>query len=674
MPTLRRFAIVFFCFLACSSSLFGQQINITGTVKNAAGKPLAGAMVSIVSAGKSAVTDSTGVYAIVSGSTAVLHPSSSSPCATGRITLANGVLRFSVVNARERVRLELFDCHGRLAASLLDRDLSKGEYRISLLAGAQVPLSSQVYFLKAAVGFAATVIPMPFTNGAKPCTGFSQPAGSRTAALDKIAALVDSMLAGSVGYTTASLSIDSYTGVYDFVLSRTVPDGQAVVVQTSQAGDRLALKPALAFAADDGSAMPTITVDTSQKYQTILGFGAAFTEAAVYCMSNIGPGPRKEIMDLFFNPYTGAGFTMGRTQIGSSDFSVAPYFYDNTANDFSLNDFSIVHDQQWMIPMIQQAKSVPGADIKIFAAPWSPPPWMKSTNNWLHGTLLSNCYAAFGLYLCKYVEEMNRNGVDIWAITMQNEPAFDSPWYPSCTYTAQQERTLLHDNLGPQLQAEGLLNKVKVMIWDHNKDLLNAWGNTIIGDTAAGKYALGAAYHWYSGDMFDSLTAFHNSYASKLLVETEVAEPFKGYNADGSYKVDWGQAEREGHDLIGDMNHWSNGWNEWNLCVDENGGPGWTGSVGNAPIMTNQAQKTYFVNPHYYTIAHFSRYVRPGAMRVGFTSTASTLESTAFLNANGTIVVVVMNRGAAAVNFKLKLGSQIVKPSIPAHSFITMIF
>ncbi|HMD67888.1 MAG TPA: hypothetical protein VKF42_03350, partial [Chitinivibrionales bacterium] len=265
MRPVRLVSISVYLFIA-SSSLFGQQINITGTVKNAAGKPLAGAMVSVVSAGKSAVTDTTGAYAIVSGSTAVLHSSSSSLCATGRITLASGMLRFAVVNARERVCLELFDCRGRLAASILDRDLSKGEYRISLLAGPQVPLSSQVYFLKASVGFAATVIPVPLSAGVRPRTGGMPPVGSRTAPLDKIAASVDSILAGSVGYTTAGRSIDTYTGVFDFVLSKIVPDGQAMVVQTSQAGDRLALKPALAFAPDDGSAMSTMTVDTSQKY------------------------------------------------------------------------------------------------------------------------------------------------------------------------------------------------------------------------------------------------------------------------------------------------------------------------------------------------------------------------------------------------------------------------
>jgi len=675
MSALSRTRYAFSCFLILSSTLYAQQITITGTVKDASGTGIAGAMVSVIAAGKSAVTDSSGAYSIVTGATAALPQKPGHGPMMSFLT--GNVLNFTVSGKMEHVNVGMYDVSGRKIISLVDKWLDRGSYQMSPLSGFS-RLASQLYFLKVGIGDASAVFKMPVVDGTMAIHGqaVNQNNNPVSTGLAKSSAMVDSMLAGSVGYNTASLAIDNYIGTYDFVLDKTVPAGSVYLVQTSQAGDRLSVKTPLVFAADDGSTMPTISIDTTQKFQTIIGFGAAFTEAAVWSMNDIGPAPRKEIMDLFFNPFTGAGFTMGRTQIGSSDFSVGPYFYDTTANDFSMNNFSLLHDQQWMIPMIKQAKAVPGANIKIFAAPWSPPPWMKTTNNWLHGSLLTNCYAAFALYLCRYVEQMNQNGIDLWGITMQNEPAFDSPWYPSCSYTSQQEKTLLRDNFGPQLRAEGLLGKVNVMIWDHNKDLLNSWGNTIIGDTMSGKYAFGAAYHWYSGDMFDSLVAFHDKYPGKILVETEVAEPFKGYNADGTYKVDWGQAEREGHDLIGDMNHWGNGWNEWNLCVDDSGGPGWTGSVGSAPVIMNRNSKTYIVQPHYYMIAHFSKYVRPGAVRIGYlaTSIPANVEFTAFRNGNGSVAVVIMNRTVAAVSIKLKQGTQIVKPSVPAHSFITMVF
>ena len=673
MSPFSRVLCGFFCLCFLSFTL-KAQINITGTVKDAGGKGIAGAMVSVIAAGKSAVTDANGAYSIVVGTTAAL------PRVTGSVAaqpcLRGNALCFGVVNPSERVRIELYDLAGRRVKSLLDKNLIRGDYQINPVTGA---LSSRLYFMKVQIGANAAVLKMPLVYGgmSRPGQLVKQYNGNPGNGFAKASAVVDSMLAGSVGYNTAGRTIDNYTGVYDFVLDKTVVPGNVLVVQTSQAGDRLAIKPALTFAADDGSTMPTISVDTTQKFQTIFGYGAAFTETAVYNMSNIGPGPRKEIMDLFFNPYTGAGFTMGRTQIGACDFSVSAYFYDETANDFNLNNFSISHEQQWMIPMIKQAKAVPGADLKIFAAPWSPPPWMKTTNNWLHGSLRTDCYAAFGLYLSRYVQEMKNNGIDIWGITMQNEPEFDSPWYPSCSYTPQQERDFLKNYFGPQLVLDKVFPGIKVMIWDHNKDNLNTWGDVIIGgDTASAKYVGGAAYHWYSGDMFDRLVTFHGKYANRFLIETEVAEPFKGLNADGTFKTDWGQAERECHDLMGDMNNWSNGWNEWNLCCNETGGPGYTGSVGSAPIMTNLTNKTYFVQPHYYMIAHFSKYVRPGALRIGYSSSAipANFEFTSFRNSNGSIVVEVMNRSAAAVGFKVRQGTQIVKPSVPAHSFMTLVY
>jgi glucosylceramidase len=653
--------------------LFAQQINITGTVKDAGGKGIGGAMVSLLAAQKNVTTDAQGAFSIVAGTTAAA-PKLAGHMISGT-ALAGAVLCFSVTAAQSRVRVESYDLAGRRTALLLDRQFAPGNYRINPFTAR---MARGVRVLKIMIGEKCTVLKASIADTRRHAAPVANPdAGKTEFAFAKSSAAIDSMLAGAVGYNTARATVDSYTATCDFVLERTLPAGSVQMVQTSQAGDRLSVKTPLVFSADDGSTIPTITVDTAQKFQTIFGFGAAFTETAVYCMSNVGPGPRKEIMDLFFNPYTGAGFTMGRTQIGACDFSASAYFYDNTPNDFQLGDFNMDHEQQWMIPMIKQAKATPGADIKIFAAPWSPPPWMKTNNNWLSGKLRTDCYGAFALYLSKYVQTMKANGIDIWGITMQNEPEFDSPWYPSCTYTPQEQRDFLKGYFGPELKKDGLLDNIKVMIWDHNKDHLNTWGDVIIGnDTGSAKYVWGAAYHWYSGDMFDALVTFHNKYPSRFLIETEVAKPFLGTNPDGSFKFDWGQAEAEGHDLIGDMNNWSNGWNEWNLCADEKGGPGYTGSVGSAPIMTNLTNKTYFVQPHYYMMAHFTKYVRPGAVRIGYTASAipTNVEFTAFRNTNGTIAVVVMNRSANNVTIKLRQAGQIVKPVVPAHSFATLVY
>jgi glucosylceramidase len=452
----------------------------------------------------------------------------------------------------------------------------------------------------------------------------------------------------------------------------TVPT-TAKVVQSSKAGDKLTAKPDLTFTDDDGSTLPTVTIDPTQMMQRYIGFGGAFTETAAYSIAQMPADKRSVILNALFNPVTGAGFTLSRTQIGACDFSVAEYNYDNTAGDTALANFSIDHEKQWMIPMMKEAMAVPGASIKIYASPWSPPGWMKSTNSMLHGTLKKENYPAFALYLSKYVQEMAKNGIEIWGITMQNEPEFDSPWYPSCGYTATTELDFLKNYFGPQLEKDGL--KTKVMIHDHNTDHVATWANTILGDPVAAKYASGIAYHWYGTETFTNLDLVHNGFPNHFILETEAAEPFTT-----AWNTWTGIAEREAHSIMGACNHWANGWSEWNLVVDTNGGgPGYTGSQGQAPIMVDLkaadagAPPSVYYNPHLYYIGQFAKYIRPDAVRIAASYTG-TLEVTAARNVDGSTVVVVLNRGDAAAQIKIKQGAKIIKPTIEAHSIVDFIY
>jgi glucosylceramidase len=452
----------------------------------------------------------------------------------------------------------------------------------------------------------------------------------------------------------------------------TVPT-TAKVIQSSKAGDKLTPKADMTFTDDDGSTLPTITVDPTQMMQRYIGFGAAFTETAAYSIAQMPADKRGVILNALFNPTTGAGFTLSRTQIGACDFSVAEYNYDNTAGDTALANFSIDHEKQWMIPMMKEAMAVPGANIKIYASPWSPPGWMKSTGSMLHGTLKKENYPAFALYLSKYVQEMAKQGITIWGITMQNEPEFDSPWYPSCSYTAATELDFLKNYFGPQLEKDGL--KTKVMIHDHNSDHVATWANTILGDPVAAKYASGVAYHWYGTESFTNLDLVHNGFPNHFILETEAAEPYTP-----AWNTWTGIAEREAHSIMGACNHWANGRSEWNLVVDTNGGgPGYTGSVGQAPIMVDLkaadagTPPSVYYNPHLYYIGQFAKYIRPDAVRIASTYTG-TLEVTAARNVDGSTVVVVLNRNDAAAQIKIKQGTKIIKPTIEAHSIVNFVY
>jgi glucosylceramidase len=422
------------------------------------------------------------------------------------------------------------------------------------------------------------------------------------------------------------LGIDNTTGTYDLVLQKSVPAGQVQVIQTSQAGDVLALKPALTFADDDRSALPTLTVTPGTTYQSVVGFGAAFTETAVSNLCKIPAAKKNEVLNAFFNQFTGSGYTLCRTTINSCDFSIGTYSYDNTAGDYNLANFDMQHDMPWMIPSTKAAMPVPGSMFKLFGSPWAPPGWMKSTGQMLGGgDILPACFSAWALYSVKYINTMKDNGIPVWGVTVQNEPEY-SPSWEGCRYTPEQERDFVKNYLGPAFASNNL--SAKIMIWDHNKDRIAAWARVILGDADAAKYIWGTAYHRYAGDLFDSLTATHELFPQNPMIATECG-----------VRDSWSEAERMAHEIIGDLNHWSNGYLTWNLLTYFAGGPYHNrdnGCVG--PIVVDTTTGAVKYNSNYYYMTHFSRYLRPGAARIASTYSATGLEVTALKNTNGTRV------------------------------------
>jgi glucosylceramidase len=662
MTQKARFFGSIICVAGAFQFLLAQQINISGTVNDAGGKGIAGAIVSLIAAKKSAITDASGAYSIANGVSAVRIESSilserQSPFLKGT------ALCFSVVENASPVKIDLFTLLGAHVCTVFEKNLTRGDYRINPFAK-EVP--SQLYFLKVRIGDNSAVLATPLLPGVARSEAKETMAGSGMQhGRAKTTATVDSFLVGSVGYTTLSQTADTYVGTKNFTLQKTMAAGSVQIIQTSPTGDFLAVKSALAFAADDGSALPTVTVDSTQKYQSILGFGGAFTEAAVYNLNKIGTAKANQILNAYFNPYTGSGYTVCRNPIHSCDFSIGQYTYDDTANDLTLKYFSIKHESQWKIPAIRTAMSVPGANIKIFGSPWSPLAWMKSNNNMENGgTLKTTCYDVCALYIVKFVQAMADSGIPVWGLTMQNEPEATQTW-ESCIYNPQQERDFLKNNLGPKLAQNNL--DVKVMIWDHNKDHMVTWADTIFRDTAAAKYAWGTAFHWYSGDQFDNVAATHNSFPTKHLVATEQAWYLPNYS--------WSNGQMYAHDIIGDLNNWDEGWVDWNLVLDQNGLPRHDPNTGcAASVTTDFTRDSVIYNPAYFYIAQFSRYMRPGAVRLGCTSSSSTIEATTFRNTNGVTVVAVYNNSANAVAIKVKQGTQIVKATIPANALCDFIY
>jgi glucosylceramidase len=431
--------------------------------------------------------------------------------------------------------------------------------------------------------------------------------------------------------------------------------------------DRLTEKDPLAFQKQipDG---PSILVDPRRCFQTIEGFGGAFTDSAADTFYKMSPEMRGEILKAYFDRSAGNGYTLCRTHINSCDFALGNYAYTEVPGDVELKHFSIEHDRRQLIPMIKEAARVANQPLKLLASPWSPPAWMKTNGQMNHGGKLKPEYRdAWARYYVRYVQEYEREGLPIWGLTVQNEPLAVQMW-ESCIYTGEEERDFVRDYLGPTLEKAGLLNRIKLMIWDHNRDLLYERAKVVYDDPAAARYVWGAAFHWYVGDHFENVQLTHDAYPDKQLLFSE------GSQEGGPHYDEWEVGERYGHSMLQDLNHWTTAWVDWNLLLDQRGGPNHRGNYCSAPIMADFQKGTLHYHSSYYYLGHVTRFVRPGAQRIISASTQDELETTAFLNPEGQISVVVMNRTKKSLDFALKYNNQAARTESPAHSISTFCF
>lgn len=441
--------------------------------------------------------------------------------------------------------------------------------------------------------------------------------------------------------------------------------GEVKVILSSIAGERLADKGTLPFIAEDNSKIPAITIDPSDTYQTIAGFGGAFTESAAYVLSKMTPDKRDEILKAYFSPQ-GSAYTLCRTHIGSCDFSLSSYSYDDVPADTNMTKFSIKHDKTWLIPLIKDAMAVPGASFKMLASPWSPPGWMKEYGTMIGGSkLILSFYPAWALYLSKYFQAYAQEGINFEYMTVQNEPWNDGRW-EGCFFFPEKEADFVANNLGPQFEKDGI--KTKILIYDHNKGGTSDYVSKVMANKKAAKYVWGAGVHWYGGDEIESVLLSHLTFPKVHIIATEACQE------GGPYIGDWGVGERYSHDILLDLNNWVEGWIDWNIVLDETGGPNHATNFCSAPILCDTVSNNIIYNPSYYIMAHYSKFMRPGAVKIGAESENTYLEATAVKNPDGTFAVVVLNRTEFPLAFKLKIGNRIVKPNSPARSILTLVF
>ncbi len=416
----------------------------------------------------------------------------------------------------------------------------------------------------------------------------------------------------------------------------------------------------------------TVFVDPSKTFQSIVGIGGALTDAVAETFYKLPKNKQQELLTAYYDKEKGIGYNLARTNIQSCDFSSGSYGYI-AEGDAALKTFSVKHDEQYRIPFIKQAIAAAGGKLTLFATPWSPPAFMKSNNDVLHGgTLLPKYYQSWANFYVKFIQTYEKAGVPIWGLSVENEPMATQSW-ESCVYTANEERDFIKNFLGPTLHKAGMADK-KLMAWDHNRDLVYQRASTVLEDPEAAKYVWGIAYHWYETwtggqPQFVNVDRVHEAFPNTHLMFTEgCVERF-----DYSKINDWSLGERYGNSMVNDFNAGTVGWTDWNILLDEKGGPNHVGNFCFAPIIADtKTGELHYTNCYYY-LGHFSKFVKPGAKRVASSSSRSGLQTTAFINPDGKLAVIVLNLSDKEIKYDLSIAGNAANASSLPHSISTLI-
>jgi glucosylceramidase len=411
----------------------------------------------------------------------------------------------------------------------------------------------------------------------------------------------------------------------------------------------------------------TIMLDPGKTFQTIVGFGGAITDAAAETFYKLPKAKQDELINAYFSLDQGIGYSLCRTHINSCDFSSESYAYA-PEGDKELKNFSIQHDMKFRIPLIKAALAKADGKMQMFASPWSPPSWMKDNNNMLHGGKLKPEFnQSWADYYVRFLQEYKNEGIKFWGMTIQNEPMAVQTW-ESCIYTAEEERDFVKTYLGPTL-AKSPFSNTKLIIWDHNRGLMYQRAKVVYDDPDASKYVWGTGFHWYTGDHFDNVKLHQEAFPDKNMLFTEgCVYPF---NYDSIHEWHWG--ETYGKSLINDLNNGAAGWVDWNILLDETGGPNHVSNFCYAPVIGNtKTGELIYMNSFYY-LGHFSKFIRPGAKRIACSSNDDDLLATSFLNPDGTIATVIQNSTKLAKEFFVWIDQKAIKTTSPANSIITVI-
>ena len=465
------------------------------------------------------------------------------------------------------------------------------------------------------------------------------------------------------------------------------------VYQSDQGGNKLANVPLKSVEKTSAE----FTLDANQTFQTIEGFGGAFTESSAYLLNQVSEKNRKEIIQSYFGD-EGARYSLCRTHINSSDFSLGHYAYDTIPGDTTLSSFSLREDEDDVIPFIQEAQEVSRNGFKIIASPWTAPPWMKDNDHWHGGKLKKEYYGTWAKYFSLYANEMEKRDIPIWAFTFENEPLGNNANWESMHYTPQEMMDFVKNHLHPTLKANQ--QDIHLLMYDQNKGKeLDEWAEVYLQDPEFEPYFYGTAVHWYNSTFSffpESLEKTHALNPQKPIIQTEAcidaekpvwkndAKYWTKYATDWGY--DWAKEEekylhpkyapvhRLAGDIIGSLNHWVTGWVDWNLVLDTMGGPNHAKNWCTAPVIVNPETDEVYYTPLYYIMSHFSRFIVPGAQRIDLKGSHHALQTVAVKNPDNSVVMVIFNPSEQDLSYAVYHNGTRTTNTISSQAIQTLVF
>nr|XP_040020713.1 lysosomal acid glucosylceramidase [Gasterosteus aculeatus aculeatus] len=460
------------------------------------------------------------------------------------------------------------------------------------------------------------------------------------------------------------------------------PLGQYSSYLSSMAGSRLEAGRGRVRVNGTGAGL-RLTVVPDQKYQKIRGFGGAMTDAAAINILSLSAGTQEQLLRQYFSP-EGIGYSVVRVPMASCDFSTRLYTYADTPGDYDLDNFTLApEDVKMKIPLLQRAQALSPRPLALLASAWSAPAWMKTNGaligkGSLRGRPGGKEHKTWAQYYIRFLEEYAKYNLTFWALTTGNEPSaghITNYSFQALGFTPEEQRDWVALDLGPALHASSH-PRTHVLILDDNRLLLPHWAKVVLNDIHAGRFIHGVAVHWYMDWLVPaetSLGVIHHLYPEYYLFGTEACAGWSPLDR-GVKLGSWDRAEQYAHDIIGDLNHHVVGWTDWNLALDQSGGPNWVKNFVDSPVIVDAQRDVFYKQPHFYSMAHFSKFLWEGSQRVGVSASQTTeLEYTGFIRPDGSVVLIVLNRSSSVIQFEVRdLAVGFISSTAPARSLLTL--